>query len=246
MYPAASVSSSRCGRSPHCNHSVTHRKHPPGKIVTDRNDFDGQLFGTFAEARAFLRQPREQARDRDDLARKPNRASGGVIFTTIQKFEAREEAISTRSRVVVLADEANRSQYGFLQGGARWMRENLPNGTFVGFPGTPVEGDDRRTRSVFGGDVDIYDIKQAIDDNATVPILYEMQLIKLLSDDHGISVAERLIAEASEADDAGADKEPDIAVPLGGLAGAKKRLAALATQTSAISKNALKLSTARR
>jgi type I restriction enzyme R subunit len=119
-------------------------------------------------------QPPEQAQDRDDLAQRLNRASGGVIFTTIQKFEAREEAISQRENIVVLADEAHRSQYGFLKGGARWMRENLPNATFVGFTGTPIEGDDRSTRGVFGGDVDIYDIKQAIDDNATVPIFYEM------------------------------------------------------------------------
>jgi type I restriction enzyme, R subunit len=94
----------------------------------------------------------------------------------------------------------------------------------------PVEGDDRSTRGVFGGDVDIYDIKQAIDDNATVPIFYEMRLIKLLPDDQGIATAERLIAEAAEADDAGADKEPDIAVPLGELAGAKQRLETLAAE----------------
>jgi type I restriction enzyme, R subunit len=205
-------------------------KNPTIVVVNDRNDLDGQLFDTFAAGRALLRQPPEQAEDRDDLVRRLNRASGGVIFTTIQKFEAQEEAISTRGNIVVLADEAHRSQYGFLKGGARWMRENLPNATFVGFTGTPVEGDDRSTRGVFGGDVDIYDIKQAIDDNATVPIFYEMRLIKLLPDDQGIATAERLIAEAAEADDAGADKEPDITVPLGELAGAKQRLETLAAE----------------
>lgn len=209
-------------------------RNPTIVVVTDRNDLDGQLFDTFATGRALLRQPPEQAEDRDDLARRLARASGGVIFTTIQKFEAREEAISTRANIVVLADEAHRSQYGFLKGGARWMRENLPNATFVGFTGTPVEGDDRSTRGVFGGDVDIYDIKQAIDDNATVPIFYEMQLIKLLPDDHGIANAERLIAEAAEADesdpDAGPDRGLDIAVPLEELAGATGRLKTLANQ----------------
>jgi type I restriction enzyme R subunit len=205
-------------------------KNPTIVVVTDRNDLDGQLFGTFADGRTLLRQPPEQAQDREDLAERLNRASGGVIFTTIQKFEAREEAISTRANIVVLADEAHRSQYGFLKGGARWMRENLPNATFVGFTGTPVEADDRSTRGVFGSDVDIYDIKQAIDDNATVPIFYEMELIKLLPDDQGIAAAERLIAEVAEADNAGADKEPDIEVPLEELAGAKERLEMLAAR----------------
>ena len=110
------------------------------------------------------------------------------------------------------------------------MRENLPNATFVGFTGTPVEGDDRSTRGVFGEDVDIYDIKQAIDDNATVPIFYEMQLVKLLPDEAGILEAERLIAEAAEADDAGSKEEPDITVPLEELAGSKERLETLAKQ----------------
>jgi type I restriction enzyme R subunit len=205
-------------------------KNPTIVIVTDRNDLDGQLFGTFAAGRALLRQPPEQAVDRADLAERLNRASGGVIFTTIQKFEAREEAISLRANIVVLADEAHRSQYGFLKGGARWMRENLPNATFVGFTGTPVEGDDRSTRGVFGGDVDIYDIKQAIDDNATVPIFYEMQLIKLVPDDQGIINAERLIADAAEAEDAGPDEAIDINVPLAELAGATARVETLGTQ----------------
>lgn len=110
------------------------------------------------------------------------------------------------------------------------MRENLPNATFVGFTGTPVEGDDRSTRGVFGEDADIYDIKQAIDDNATVPIFYEMQRIKLLPDESGISEAERLIAEAAEADDVGSRDEPDITVPLEELAGSKGRLETLAKQ----------------
>lgn len=205
-------------------------QNPTIVVVTDRNDLDGQLFGTFADGRALLRQDPEQAADREDLSSKLNRASGGVIFTTIQKFEERAEPVSNRSNIVVLADEAHRSQYGFLKGGARWMRENLPNATFVGFTGTPVEGDDRSTRGVFGSDVDIYDIKQAIDDNATVPIYYEMQLIKLIPDDEGIADAERLIAEAADDDDAGSSGDPDITVPLEMLAGADQRLETLAAQ----------------
>ena len=205
-------------------------QNPTIVVVTDRNDLDGQLFGTFADGRDILRQDPEQAADREDLSTKLNRASGGVIFTTIQKFEERAEPISNRSNIVVLADEAHRSQYGFLKGGARWMRENLPNATFVGFTGTPVEGDDRSTRGVFGSDVDIYDIKQAIDDNATVPIYYEMQLIKLLPDDEGITEGERLIAEAADAADAGSSDDTDIAVPLEVLAGADQRLEILAAQ----------------
>ncbi len=205
-------------------------QNPTIVVVTDRNDLDGQLFGTFADGRALLRQTPEQAESREDLAAKLNRASGGVIFTTIQKFAERAEPVSQRSNIVVLADEAHRSQYGFLKGGARWMRENLPNATFVGFTGTPVEGDDRSTRGVFGEDVDIYDIKQAIDDDATVPIFYEMQLIKLLTDEAGITEAERLIAEAAEADEDGLKEEPDITVPLEELAGSKERLETLANQ----------------
>ncbi|MDF2369930.1 MAG: type I restriction endonuclease subunit R [Rhizobiaceae bacterium] len=205
-------------------------RNPTIVVVTDRNDLDGQLFGTFADGRALLRQDPEQAADREDLFNKLNRASGGVIFTTIQKFEERAEPVSERSNIVVLADEAHRSQYGFLKGGARWMRENLPNATFVGFTGTPIEDDDRSTRGVFGIDIDIYDIKQAIDDNATVPIYYEMQLIKLLPDDEGIKEAERLIAEAADAEDAGSSADTDIAVPLEELAGANERIETLAAQ----------------
>ncbi len=205
-------------------------RNPTIVVVTDRNDLDGQLFSTFAEGRALLRQDPEQAADRADLSDKLNRASGGVIFTTIQKFEERAEPISERTNIVVLADEAHRSQYGFLKGGARWMRENLPKATFVGFTGTPVESDDRSTRGVFGSDADIYDIRQAIDDNATVPIYYEMQLIKLLPDDVGIAEAELLISDAADDEDIGAINRSDTTVPLEELAGAKARVKMLAEQ----------------
>lgn len=199
-------------------------------VLTDRNDLDNQLFGTFATGRALLRQEPEQAESREDLAAKLNRASGGVVFTTIQKFEERGGPISERSNVVVLADEAHRSQYGFLDGGARWMREAIPNATFVGFTGTPLERDDRSTSAVFGDYADIYDIRQAIEDNATVPIYYEMRLVKLLPDEQGIVEAERKLDAAAEADREGLAVSSDIEVPLEELVGARERLKLVAKE----------------
>ncbi len=193
-------------------------------MVTDRNDLDGQLFGTFAAGRALLRQEPEQAESREDLAARLNRASGGVVFTTIQKFEERGDAVSERSNIVVMADEAHRSQYGFLDGGARWMRQAIPNATFVGFTGTPLERDDKNTPAVFGDYADIYDIRQAVEDNATVRIFYEMRLVKLLPDEAGIAEAERLLGAAEAADKEGREIPQDIEVPLAELVGAKERL----------------------
>jgi type I restriction enzyme R subunit len=205
---------------------------PTVVVVTDRNDLDGQLFGTFANGRALLRQKPEQAESRADLADRLNRASGGVVFTTIQKFEKREP-VSERGNIVVLADEAHRSQYGLLDGGARWMRDALPNATFIGFTGTPLERDDRSTPAVFGDYADIYDIRQAIDDNATVPIYYDMRLVKLLPDEAGIREAEdqlKLIAPAAEADAAGREIDPAVTVKLQDLAGAERRVTLIARE----------------
>lgn len=199
-------------------------------VVTDRNDLDGQLFDTFSRGRALLRQDPEQAASREDLAVKLNRASGGVVFTTIQKFEERGAPVSDRSNIVVLADEAHRSQYGFLDGGARWMRDAIPNATFVGFTGTPLEHDDRSTPAVFGSYADIYDIRQAINDNATVPIFYEMQLVKLLPDDAGIEEAEEKIRAAAEANKSGQAVADDIEVPLEELVGTESRLKLVAKE----------------
>lgn len=205
---------------------------PTVVVVTDRNDLDGQLFGTFASGRALLQQQLEQADSRDDLAARLNRASGGVVFTTIQKFEERDRPVSERSNIVVLADEAHRSQYGFLEGGARWMRDAIPNATFVGFTGTPLERDDRSTPAVFGDYADVYDIRQAIEDNATVPIYYEMRLVKLVPDEQGVREAEeemkvRLAAEADKSD----QKVDDyIRVELEALAGARERLRLVARE----------------
>lgn len=199
-------------------------------VVTDRNDLDGQLFGSFAGGRELLRQQPEQAESRVDLAAKLNRASGGVIFTTIQKFEEYGGPVSERSNIVVLADEAHRSQYGFLDGGARWMREAIPNATFVGFTGTPLELDDKSTPAVFGDYADIYDIRQAIHDNATVPIYYEMRLVKLIPDDKGIADAEETLHKAAEADKEGKDIPQDIEVPLEALIGANERIKLVAEE----------------
>lgn len=199
-------------------------------VVTDRNDLDNQLFGTFASGRALLRQKPEQAESREDLAEKLNRASGGVVFTTIQKFEERGDPVSGRSNIVVLADEAHRSQYGFVDGGARWMRDAIKNATFVGFTGTPLERDDRSTPAVFGEYADIYDIRQAIDDNATVPIYYEMRLVKLLPNEQGITEAEKLLSVAAGADKEGRTVPNDIEVPLEELIGARERLKLVAME----------------
>ncbi|TQE99241.1 MAG: type I restriction endonuclease subunit R [Spiribacter salinus] len=200
-------------------------------VVSDRNDLDGQLFATFAAGRALLRQNPEQAESREDLAARLNRASGGVVFTTIQKFEERGRAVSERTNIVVLADEAHRSQYGFLDGGARWMRDAIPNATFVGFTGTPLEGGDRSTPAVFGDYADIYDIRQAIDDGATVPIFYEMRLVKLVPDEQGVREAEdKLTQQAAAADKAGQRVNDYVRVQLEGLAGARARLKLVARQ----------------
>lgn len=163
-------------------------------IVTDRNDLDGQLFATFASAESLLNQSPQQAENRDDLREQlSQRESGGIIFTTIQKFavlgdEKTHPALNTRHNIVVISDEAHRSQYGlnaklvndeYKYGYAKHLRDALPNATFIGFTGTPIAQEDRDTRAVFGDYVSIYDIQDAVEDGATVPIYYEARLAKL-------------------------------------------------------------------
>ncbi|TAK51818.1 MAG: type I restriction endonuclease subunit R [Gammaproteobacteria bacterium] len=153
-------------------------------VLTDRNDLDDQLFGTFARCRDLLRQPPVQAADRADLRAKLAVASGGVVFTTIQKFFPEEKGdrhpvLSERRNIVVIADEAHRSQYDFIDGFARHMRDALPHASFVGFTGTPIEKTDANTRAVFGDYISVYDIQRAVFDGATVPIYYESRLAKL-------------------------------------------------------------------
>lgn len=172
-------------------------------VLTDRNDLDDQLFDTFAASRQLLRQEPVQAENRDDLRDKLKVASGGIIFTTMQKFSPKDGEViypllSDRRNIVVIADEAHRSHYGFkarevdikdeagnivgkktAYGFAKYLRDALPNATFIGFTGTPVELDDKNTPAVFGDYVDVYDIAQAVEDGATVCIYYESRLAKV-------------------------------------------------------------------
>ncbi len=159
-------------------------ENPTIVVITDRNDLDDQLFGTFARCRDLLRQDPVQAADRADLRAKLRVAGGGVVFTTIQKFMPAEQGdrnavLSDRRNIVVIADEAHRSQYDFIDGFARHMRDALPQASFVGFTGTPIEKADANTRAVFGDYISIYDIQRAVEDGATVPIYYEGRLAKL-------------------------------------------------------------------
>jgi type I restriction enzyme, R subunit len=153
-------------------------------VLTDRNDLDDQLFGTFSRCQDLLRQPPVQAQTRADLRAKLAVEAGGVVFTTIQKFLPEEKGdrhpvLSERRNIVVIADEAHRSQYDFIDGFARHMRDALPNASFIGFTGTPVELTDKNTRAVFGDYISVYDIQRAVEDKATVPIYYESRLAKL-------------------------------------------------------------------
>jgi type I restriction enzyme R subunit len=170
---------------------------PTVVVLTDRNDLDGQLFETFGRCQDILRQKPVQAESRKQLQELLKVSSGGIVFTTIQKFFSEEDrekypVLSTRDNIVVIADEAHRSQYGFsakviakqdkaliTYGFAKYLRDALPNASFIGFTGTPIERADRSTHAVFGEYVDTYDVKQAVEDGATVKIYYESRLAKL-------------------------------------------------------------------
>lgn len=171
-------------------------KNPTLVVVTDRNDLDGQLYGTFCAAEDLLKQTPLQAGSREELREMlVSREAGGIIFTTVQKFallddEERHPLLSDRSNIVVISDEAHRSQYGmkgrldtrtgkYVFGYAKHLRDALKNATFIGFTGTPIALEDKDTRAVFGDYVSIYDIQDAVDDGATVPIFYESRLAKL-------------------------------------------------------------------
>lgn len=172
---------------------------PTVVVLTDRNDLDQQLFDTFAGCKQLLRQDPIQAQDRDHLRELLKTEGGGIIFTTIQKFAPEEgktiyDELSGRRNIIVMADEAHRSQYGFAAktiqkeeageailryGFAKYLRDGLPNASFIGFTGTPIERDDASTPAVFGNYIDVYDIEQAVEDGATVRIYYESRLAKL-------------------------------------------------------------------
>ena len=163
-------------------------ENPTVVVLTDRNDLDDQLFGTFSRCQDLLRQPPAQARSRADLRTRLGVESGGVVFTTIQKFFPEEKGdrhpvLSERRNIVVIADEAHRSQYDFIDGYARHMRDALPNASFIGFTGTPIELEDANTRAVFGDYISVYDIERSVEDRATVPIYYESRLAKLTLDE---------------------------------------------------------------
>jgi len=182
-------------------------ENPTIVVLTDRNDLDDQLFGVFAAASDLIRQAPVQADDRDHLRRLLSVPAGGVVFTTIQKFipdfGERYPTLSERRNVVVIADEAHRSQYGFIDGFARNMRDALPNATFVAFTGTPVELDDRDTRNVFGDYIDRYDIARAVADGATVPISYESRLARLDLRAEEVPRIDEAFEEATEGEEVG-------------------------------------------
>jgi type I restriction enzyme R subunit len=176
---------------------VLNLNNPTIVVLTDRNDLDEQLYDTFALSEDLLRQKPVQASSREDLKRLLSVSSGGIVFTTIQKFfpeviervdlgdgktksiTGEYEMLSDRKNIVVIADEAHRSQYDFMDGFARYMRDALPNASFIGFTGTPIEKTDKNTQAVFGDYIDVYDIQQAVDDGATVRIYYENRLARI-------------------------------------------------------------------
>jgi len=163
-------------------------QNPTLVVITDRNDLDEQLYATFSRCHELLRQEPVQAQSRAHLRELLHTGSGGVVFTTVQKFfpsadEDHYPLLSDRRNIVVIADEAHRSQYDFIDGFARHMRDGLPNASFIAFTGTPIELADRNTRAVFGDYISVYDIQQAVYDGATVPIYYESRLAKLELDE---------------------------------------------------------------
>lgn len=221
-------------------------ENPTIVVITDRNDLDDQLHGTFSLCRGLLRQTPLQANSRDDLRDKLDRSAGGIIFTTIQKFSpARGEQsfpmLSDRRNVIVMADEAHRSQYGLSArldtssgetkyGYAHYVRQALPNASFIGFTGTPVEGTDRNTPAVFGEYIDVFDISRAVEDGATVPIYYESRITRIVLDEDKKPVIDAEI-EALVEDDTLAEREKFKAeyTTIEALVGANKRIEQVAT-----------------
>lgn len=223
-------------------------KNPTLVVVTDRNDLDGQLFATFSAASDLLKTRPEQAEDRDDLRDKlASRQAGGIIFTTIQKFALKEKEnqhplLSDRHNIVVISDEAHRSQYGlrgrldtktgkYVFGYAKHMRDALKNATFIGFTGTPISLEDKDTQDVFGKYVSIYDIQDAVDDGATVPIFYESRLAKLNVNQAEIDALNDRVEEVVEDDEdiASREKTKSDWAALAKLVGADPRLQQVAS-----------------
>ena len=207
---------------------------PTVVVLTDRNDLDDQLFATFARCTDLLRQPPAQAENRADLRTKLAVESGGVVFTTIQKFFPEEKGdrhplLSDRRNIVVIADEAHRSQYDFIDGFARHMRDALPNASFIGFTGTPIERHDANTRAVFGDHISIYDIQRAVEDGATVPIYYESRLARLALDEAERPKIDPGFEEATEGEEiARKERLKTKWAQLEAVVGTEKRLALIA------------------
>ena len=207
---------------------------PTVVVLTDRNDLDDQLFATFARCADLLRQPPMQAENRADLRAKLAVESGGVVFTTIQKFFPEEKGdrhpqLSDRRNIVVIADEAHRSQYDFIDGFARHMHDALPNASFIGFTGTPIKRHDANTRAVFGDYVSIYDIQRAVEDGATVPIYYESRLARLTLDEAERPKIDSGFEEATEGEEiARKEKLKTKWAQLEAVVGTEKRLALIA------------------
>jgi type I restriction enzyme R subunit len=220
-------------------------ENPTLVVLTDRNDLDDQLFGTFSVFKDLLRQTPQQAENRDELRQLLDRPSGGVIFTTIQKFlpkddEATLPPVTERRNVVVIADEAHRSQYGFKArfdkktgeisyGFAKHMRDALPNASFIGFTGTPIESDDVNTPLVFGGYIDVYDISQAVEDKATVPIYYESRLARIeLPDDEKPKLDAEIAELTEDVSEGEGERLNKKFTTVEAVVGAEKRLARIA------------------
>ena len=209
-------------------------ENPTLVVITDTNDLDDQLFGTFARCHQLLRQIPEQAQSRRHLRELLKVASGGVIFSTVQKFFPEDEEthfpeLSDRRNIVLIADEAHRSQYGFIDGFARHIRDALPNASFIGFTGTPIELTDRNTVAVFGDYISVYDIQQAVQDGATVPIYYESRLAKIELDEDERPHIDPEFEEVTETEEvAQKEKLKTKWAQLEALVGTEKRLGLIA------------------
>jgi type I restriction enzyme, R subunit len=214
---------------------------PTVVVLTDRNDLDNQLYSTFAAcSKLLLRQEPKQAKDREHLKELLRVNAGGIIFTTIQKFEESPEVLSERSNIIFIADEAHRSQYGldakldratgeWKYGYAKNMRDALPNATFIGFTGTPIDLNDKSTREIFGDYIDIYDMTQAVEDGATVPIYYENRTARLKLDEEVLKKIDKEYEKiAEETTQYVIDKSKQDLSRLETIIGSKQRLEMLA------------------
>ena len=208
-------------------------------VLTDRNDLDGQLYRQFARCSEFLRQVPIQAESRKHLGELlREREANGIFFTTMQKFEENEEPLSIRRNIVVVADEAHRSQYGLTEkidkdgkvkiGAARRMRNSLPNATYIGFTGTPISQKDRSTREVFGDYIDVYDMTQAVADGATRPVFYESRVVNLKLDEATLRrIDEEYDSMAAEAEEYAIEKSKHELGRLDSILGADDTISSL-------------------